>query len=163
MRPAVTIAVQNASGMAEIPDSAMIDACIRQAINCARPESGASFEIAVRIVDEDEGRELNKRFRHVDKPTNVLAFPSDDEQFAALRGDTGPRALGDLVICGPVVLREAAEQAKDPQNHCLHLLVHGTLHLLGFDHRNAQEAAAMESLETRILAARGIDDPYRDR
>lgn len=163
MNAAVTVDVQNASSVVLVPDNDLIGDCIRQTIDVVRPDTKVPFEIAVRIVEEEESRDLNSRFRHVDRPTNVLAFPADDEQLAAMRGDMESHTLGDLVICGPVVLREAAEQAKNPRNHWLHLIVHGTLHLLGFDHQNEQEAAAMELLETRILAARGIDDPYGDQ
>jgi probable rRNA maturation factor len=160
MSAVVEVDVQNASGIAQVPDEQLIGDWISQVLAAARPGETCGFEMAVRIVGEDEGRELNKRFRRADKATNVLAFPADDAQLAALRGDTGARSLGDLVICGPVVLREALEQGKDPDHHWLHLLLHGTLHLLGYDHENAQDAAEMESLETRILATRGIADPY---
>ena len=163
MNAVVNVDVQNVSGIAQVPESELISAWISEVLSVARPGKAAAVEMAVRIVDEDESRALNKRFRHVDKPTNVLAFPADDIELAALRDDTEACALGDLVICGPVVIREAAEQAKDPGNHWLHLLLHGTLHLLGYDHENAQEAAEMESLEARILGLRGIADPYRDR
>jgi probable rRNA maturation factor len=163
MNAVVNVDVQNVSSIAQVPESELISDWIREVLSVARPGEDAVVEMAVRIVDEDESRALNKRFRHVDKPTNVLAFPADDMELAALRDDAEGCALGDLVICGPVVLREAAEQEKDPRNHWLHLLLHGTLHLIGYDHENAQEAAEMESLEARILAARGIADPYRDR
>ncbi len=163
MSTVVNVDVQNVSGIAQVPQSRLISDWIREVLAVVRPGAKSGFEIAVRIVDEDESRALNLRFRQVDKPTNVLAFPADDMELAALRGDSKACSLGDLVICGPVVLREAAEQAKDPRNHWLHLLLHGTLHLLGYDHENAQEAADMEALEARILAVRGIDDPYRDR
>ena len=163
MNAVVNVDVQNVSSIAQVPESELISDWIREVLSVARPAEDVVVEMAVRIVDEDESRALNKRFRHVDKPTNVLAFPADDVELAALRDDTEGHALGDLVICGPVVVREAAEQEKDPRNHWLHLLLHGTLHLLGYDHENAQEAAEMESLEARILGLRGIADPYRDR
>ena len=108
-------------------------------------------------------RALNSRFRQIDKPTNVLAFPSYDADLAELLEEAGELPLGDLVICAPVVLREAAEQGKSADDHWAHMLVHGTLHLLGYDHVEAEDAARMEALETRILAAQGIGDPYRDR
>lgn len=163
MRMLVEVDVQNVSGTARVPESELISGWVREILSQARPGDDTAVEMAVRIVDENESRSLNHRFRHIDKPTNVLAFPSGDQGFAGLRDDAGPVALGDLVICGPQVLREAAEQGKDPDDHWLHLILHGTLHLLGYDHENAQEAAEMEALETRILATRGIGDPYRDR
>ena len=163
MNAVVNVDVQNVSSIAQVPENELISDWIREILCVARPGEDSVVEMAVRIVDEDESRDLNKRFRHVDKPTNVLAFPADDVELAALRDAAEGCLLGDLVICGPVVVREAAEQEKDPRNHWLHLLLHGTLHLLGYDHENAQQAAEMESLESRILAARGIADPYRDR
>jgi probable rRNA maturation factor len=163
MSAVVNVDVQNVSSIAQVPESELIRDWIREVLSVARPGEDAAVEMAVRIVDEDESRTLNKRFRNVDTATNVLAFPADDMELAALRDDTEACTLGDLVICGPVVVREAAEQEKDPRSHWLHLLLHGTLHLLGYDHENAREAAEMESLEASILAARGIKDPYRDR
>lgn len=160
MNAVVEVDIQNASGISQVPESELISSWVRQVLGAVHPGATSDLEMAVRIVGEDEGRALNKQFRHVEKATNVLAFPADDLQLAAVRGDTGIRSLGDLVICCPVVLREAAEQGKDPLHHWLHLILHGTLHLLGYDHENAEDAADMESLETRILATRGIADPY---
>jgi probable rRNA maturation factor len=162
MSASVSVDVQIASGVANIPDSAQIRGWIQHALTFSRPDERSSFEMAVRIVDEAEGQALNRQYRDTDKPTNVLAFPAGDE-FAASRGPAEPIQLGDLVVCGPIVLREAAEQAKSVETHWCHLLVHGTLHLLGYDHENESQAVEMESLETRILAAHGIDDPYRIR
>ncbi|HET9818328.1 MAG TPA: rRNA maturation RNase YbeY [Rhodanobacteraceae bacterium] len=111
-------------------------------------------ELSIRIVGALEGRSMNRRYRGKDYATNVLSFPAD-----LPRGITSP-LLGDLVICAPVVLREAREQHKVPRDHYAHLAVHGTLHLLGYDHLNDRDATHMEALETRILAALGIADPY---
>ena len=112
-------------------------------------------EVTVRIVDEAESRELNLTYRGKDKPTNVLSFP-----FEAPPGMELP-LLGDLVICAPVVLREAVVQGKTPEAHWAHLVAHGVLHLLGYDH-DETHAEAMESLEIRILAGLGYPDPYGD-
>lgn len=117
-------------------------------------------DIAVRIVDADESRELNRRYRHRDAPTNVLSFPASNE--LPLSGDE-PRPLGDLVLCAPLVAEEAREQGKPAAAHWAHLLVHGALHLLGYDHQDAQSARRMEALEIEILAARGLPDPYHER
>jgi len=163
MSTVVDVDVQNVSSIDGVPQSELIGDWIREILSLARPGQQSALEMAVRIVDEDESRDLNNRFRNVDKATNVLAFPGDDVELAAVRDRAEPVALGDVVICAPVVLHEAAEQSKDPGDHWLHLLLHGTLHLLGYDHENAQDAAEMEALEARILAARGIGDPYRDR
>jgi|GEM_PF-142668 len=119
-------------------------------------------EITIRIVDEEESQHLNSTYRSKDKPTNVLSFPSElpDEILAIL--DNKP--LGDLVICMPVVLREAIEQGKSSEEHFVHLVVHGVLHLLGYDHETSvDDAAEMEALEIQIMATLGFDDPYADR
>ncbi|MBB4604022.1 MULTISPECIES: rRNA maturation RNase YbeY [Xanthomonas] len=115
-------------------------------------------DLAVRIVDEKEGCSLNHHYRGKDYATNVLSFPADLPE-GLPKGVKMP-LLGDLVICAPVVAREAAEQGKSLAAHYAHLTVHGTLHLLGWDHEDDKEADAMEQLEREILADLGIDDPY---
>ena len=110
--------------------------------------------MTVRIVDEQEGTALNSRWRGGQGPTNVLSFPCDGVD------DIAPQLLGDLVICAPVVAREAQEQNKSLQAHWAHMLVHGTLHLLGHDHQEPDEAERMERLETDILHDFGYPDPY---
>lgn len=111
-------------------------------------------EMTIRIVDERESQQLNAQYRDKDKPTNVLSF--------AYEGlDQIPLALlGDLVICAPVVLQEALEQGKSLTAHWAHLVIHGTLHLLGHDHIDDIEAEIMEALEIEILAQLGFPDPY---
>lgn len=116
-------------------------------------------EVTVRIVGEDESRELNARFRHKDKATNVLSFPAVTVPGLPARA---AGTLGDLVICASVVAREAKEQGKAVRAHWAHMLVHGTLHLLGFDHLEEAEAQRMEGLERQILAGCGFADPYAD-
>ena len=111
----------------------------------------APAEIAVRIVDADEGRALNRDYRAKDYATNVLTFDYARE----------PVVAADLVLCAPVVEREAAEQGIALEAHYAHLLVHGTLHAQGWDHGNAREARAMEARESALLAALGFPDPYR--
>ncbi|MBJ6982597.1 MULTISPECIES: rRNA maturation RNase YbeY [unclassified Luteimonas] len=119
-------------------------------------------DLAVRIVDEAEGRALNRHYRGRDYATNVLSFPAElDEGIKLPKGVRMP-LLGDVVLCAPVVAREAGEQGKRLVAHYAHLTVHGTLHLLGWDHGDEIEAEAMEKLEREILAGLGIDDPYRD-
>lgn len=112
-------------------------------------------ELAIRLVDDQEGRTLNRDYRGKDYPTNVLSFPAE------LPPGVGLPLIGDLAICAPVVLREAAEQGKPPRHHWAHMTVHGVLHLLGYDHIVEAEAEAMEALETHILARLEIPDPYR--
>ncbi|MFO3703427.1 rRNA maturation RNase YbeY [Xanthomonas codiaei] len=115
-------------------------------------------DLAVRVVDEKEGRSLNHHYRGKDYATNVLSFPAELPE-GLPKGIKMP-LLGDLVICAPVVAREAAEQGKSLAAHYAHLTVHGTLHLLGWDHEDDKEADAMEQLEREILADLGIEDPY---
>lgn len=111
-------------------------------------------ELTIRLVDDNESRTLNRDYRGKDAPTNVLSFPFEAPPGVDLA------LLGDLVICHGVVVREAAEQGKSAANHYAHMVVHGTLHLLGYDHIDDSEAEEMERLEREILAAIGISDPY---
>lgn len=117
----------------------------------------ASGEVTVRIVESSEGQALNQAYRQKDTATNVLSFP-----FEAPEGMTMD-FLGDIVICAEVVNREASAQHKTRDAHWAHMIVHGVLHLLGFDHINEVDAEQMEALEVEILNKLGIDDPYTDR
>jgi probable rRNA maturation factor len=120
-------------------------------------------DIAIRIVGEDEGRALNRHYRGKDYATNVLSFPGElPPEIKLPKGVTMP-LMGDIVLCAPVVAREAQEQAKPLNAHYAHLTVHGVLHLLGMDHQDEREAECMELLEREILAELGIEDPYRIR
>lgn len=118
-------------------------------------QRSADSELTIRLVDEEEGRELNRTWRGKDYATNVLSFPADvpDELLDI-------PLLGDLVICVPVVEREAVEQGKAPEAHWAHLVIHGCLHLLGYDHIEDEEAEEMEGLERILLAELGHPDPY---
>ncbi|MEH6388199.1 rRNA maturation RNase YbeY [Pseudomonas profundi] len=111
-------------------------------------------ELTIRLVDADESRELNHEYRGKDYATNVLSFPSD------LPPELNIPLLGDLVICVPVVLQEAAEQGKTAEAHWAHMVIHGCLHLLGYDHIEDTEAEEMETLERQLLGELGISDPY---
>lgn len=153
----IGVDVEIASNEPDIPRAAEIRSWLEAVVEHALDDQ--NIEIAVRVVDESEGRELNKRFRQQDKATNVLSFPAD----SPVLPHGAPRLLGDIVICSPVVAREASEQGKDLHNHWAHMLVHGVLHLLGYDHETEQEAEIMESVEREMLANRGIDDPYAAR
>ena len=115
-------------------------------------------DLAIRLVDTKEGRSLNRHYRGKEYATNVLSFPAELPE-GLPKGVKMP-LLGDLVICAPVVAREAKEQGKALNAHYAHLTVHGALHLLGWDHEDEREADAMEQLEREILAGLGIDDPY---
>ena len=115
-------------------------------------------DLAIRVVDAKEGRALNRHYRGKDYATNVLSFPAELPE-GLPEGVTFP-LLGDLVLCAPVVAREAREQRKPLAAHYAHLTVHGALHLLGWNHEDEREAECMEALEREILAGMGIDDPY---
>jgi probable rRNA maturation factor len=151
-RRALRVVIQNASAMERMPPGAAIR---RWAAAAAPPE--AQGEMTVRIVDEAESAELNGRFRGRSGPTNVLSFPAD---FDLAVPAEEPRPLGDLVICAPVVAREADEQGKALEAHWAHIVIHGTLHLGGYDHEEEADAEIMEGREREILAAFGIADPY---
>ena len=152
MSQQLVLAVGYGVPRAGLPAAASFRRWAEAALRGARRRKPA--ELAIRIVGLDEGRALNRDYRGKDYATNVLSFPAELPPGIALP------LIGDLAICAPVVLREAAEQAKRPRDHWAHLTVHGVLHLLGYDHIDDGEAEAMETLETRILAGLGIADPY---
>ena len=147
----VSVFVENRAGRKGVPLRRSFQQWI-EAIPALRKRRAA--EVAIVVVDAEEGRDFNRRFRHRDYATNVLSFP-----YERLPGDRSG-LLGDLVICAPVVAREAREQGKHPRDHYAHMTIHGVLHLLGHDHENDADAQRMEALETRILTGLGIDDPY---
>lgn len=126
----------------------------------AAVQGDESVEICARIVDFDESQALNHDYRDKDKPTNVLSFPFDVPEHIELDqlGDVMP--IGDLVLCAPVIEQEAREQGKTLEAHWAHMIVHGTLHLQGYDHIEDDEAEAMEQLEIRILGGLGFGNPY---
>lgn len=127
---------------------------LQQVLDTALSELKPEAELTVRIVDEAESQSLNHQYRDKDKPTNVLSFP-----FEGPPGIELP-LIGDLVICRQVVEREAEQQGKTALDHWSHMLVHGALHLLGYDHIDDQQAEQMESMEIALLAKLGIADPY---
>ncbi|CAH6932798.1 endoribonuclease YbeY [Vibrio chagasii] len=118
------------------------------------PQFQESAELTIRIVDTEESHQLNHEYRGKDKPTNVLSFPFEAPPGIELD------LLGDLIICRQVVEKEAEEQNKPLLAHWAHMVVHGSLHLLGYDHIEDDEAEEMESLETEIMQAMGFEDPY---
>ena len=147
--PELVLSVQYGCRSTALPTRPQVRRWVRAALNTA---GDLPAEIAVRFVDAEEGQTLNRDYRHKDYATNVLSFVYE----------SGPRVLGDLVVCLPVVLREAAEQGKSAEAHFAHLIVHGMLHLLGYDHETgAKDATRMEAQEREVLAGLGYPDPYR--
>ncbi len=148
---AVAVAVQRATRAAGVPPAARLTRWALTAL-----ERTARGELTVRIVGRGESAALNARYRGKRGPTNVLSFLSDP---AAAKGrELLP--LGDVVICASVVAREAREQGKTLAAHWAHMVIHGTLHLQGYDHENARDAAVMEARERALLATLGFPDPY---
>lgn len=137
--------VQYATEVATLPTTSQFKRWARAALR-------VDTEATLRIVDEAEGRQLNRDYRGKDYATNVLTFPLAEE----------PHLMGDIVLCAPVVLREANEQHKSAEAHYAHLIVHGILHLHGYDHETEPEAELMEMLETEIVTKLGYSDPYKE-
>lgn len=142
--------VQYACTSADVPDETLLRSWALAALG----EDQQPVELVIRIVDAAESRALNRRYRGKDKPTNVLSFPFEAPPGVELDH------LGDLVICAAVVAREALEQHKPLNHHWAHMVVHGILHLRGYDHQDEPQASAMEALEKQILKGLGIADPY---
>jgi len=137
-----------------LPNLAQLEKWVSAAILKASDQKRDLAELTVRIVDCEESQQLNADYRGKDKPTNVLSFP-----FQNPPGITLP-LLGDLVVCKAVVEQEAAEQQKPLISHWAHMLIHGTLHLLGYDHIEDEEAEVMEGIETELMIELGYSDPY---
>lgn len=151
----VLVDVSYATEDDSIPEAARIADWVRRTVTAVC--DAGDYEVSVRIVNADEIRALNKEYRDKDTPTNVLSFPAG--QVDGLPA-AEPQMLGDIVVCAGVVRDEAAAQGKPDEDHWAHMLVHGTLHLLGFDHDTDADAIEMEALEVSILATRGLADPY---
>lgn len=145
----------------DIPAAAPMETWVRAAVVAGAATCPACAEVTIRIVDETEGAALNEHYRGRAGPTNVLSFPFELPPGLDVDALTEmPALLGDLVICAPVVRREAADQDKAATAHWAHLVVHGVLHLLGHDHIEPAEATRMETLETAILRGLGFPPPY---
>jgi probable rRNA maturation factor len=151
-RPRAALSVQYAASGDDLPARPLLRRWVRAALGT----DVAAVTIVLRFVETAESRALNRCFRNRDRPTNVLAFVYD-----AKRGPEGPIISGDIVLCAPVLRREASKQGKMLEAHCAHLVVHGVLHLQGYDHDLEGEAARMEAREIAILAGLGFANPYR--
>ena len=130
-------------------------------INAVPTEMSHQLQLSIRIVDEPEARRFNREYRNRDYATNVLSFPADLPE--GLPAQVRRSQLGDLLICAPVVVREARQRKRSETDHWAHLTVHGVLHLLGYDHELEAEALDMESKEIEILKTLGISDPYLEK
>lgn len=146
------IELDNACNAAGVPE----EGCFRQWVSAALRGLRERAIVSIRIVDEKESAVLNAQYRQKDYATNVLSFPSD------LPEDFDPPIIGDLAICAAVVTREAAAQQKPLAAHWAHMVVHGTLHLLGFDHIDEADASQMETREIAILQSLGFNNPYEE-
>lgn len=151
------VEIQNACKDVDIPADEQISAWVSRALQAVDRATGV--ELTVRVVAIDEMRELNLGYRQKDKPTNVLSFPAG--AIEGLPAEAG-LPLGDIVVCAAVVRTEADSQGKSLADHWAHMIVHGTLHLLGFDHEDDGEAVEMEALEKDILASHGVANPYAE-
>ncbi len=144
------IDLQQATDATGLPSASQFQTWVTTALAGERDQA----ELTIRLVDKAESQQLNNTYRGKDKPTNVLSFPFEAPPGIEID------LLGDLVICAPVVAEEALAQEKTAMDHWAHLVIHGTLHLLGHDHQTDDEAEEMESLEIALLAKLGISDPY---
>ncbi len=147
------IDIQNASSLNALPTESELSEWVEAALG----DTGTEVELSIRIVDEEESKALNYQYRQKNRPTNVLSFPCE------LPPEVDIKLLGDLVICAPIVEKEAKEQEKSPTSHWAHMIIHGTLHLLGYDHIHDDDAEKMESTEIRLMQQLGYPSPYEER
>ncbi len=155
--PVISVVIEDPNWRKDGPALRLIRRAVKQALTSpvalvSRGGEGAALSVTLLLTDDAKLRALNGSFRGKDKPTNVLAFPAADASY-----------LGDIALAHGVVKREAREQGKNFAHHAAHLALHGTLHLLGYDHESAGEARAMETLETALLERLEIADPYAPR
>jgi len=149
--------VQIACDESDVPPAKEIETWVARAVAGSGKILDSDTELSVRLVDTEEIQSLNRDYRQKDAATNVLSFPVDTIE--GLPADAA-KTLGDIVVCATIVSEEATQQEKPVDEHWAHMLVHGTLHLLGYDHETDADALEMEGLETRILTENGLPDPY---
>jgi probable rRNA maturation factor len=156
------ISVQYASGQRGVPHARSLRRWAQLALSASvsKAVGKASPSLCVRVVNAAESRRLNRQWRNKDKPTNVLSFPCYESGVDSVAAPARAPWLGDIAICAPVVAREAREQGKPLNAHWAHMVMHGVLHLLGYDHVRERDAVKMEALETKLLARLGFDNPY---
>ncbi len=146
----INLDIQNVSGSDNLPDNESITKWAGLALDKQHQDA----EITLRVVDINEGQTLNKEWRKKDSATNVLSFPVGEPI------EHAPNLLGDIVVCAPIVEKEAKEQGKSIEAHWAHLIIHGILHLQGYDHESDEEASVMETKEIKILKKAGYTNPY---
>lgn len=148
-KPKLNVTIQNPAQFKPLPSKHTL----KKWVCCGLAETLKDVEITIRFVTEEESHDLNARYRNQSKPTNILSFNYDN--------DVMPHALlGDLVLCGPVILREAHDEHKSVEFHLAHLIIHGVLHLQGYDHQTDHDACAMETKEIALLADLQFPNPY---
>ncbi len=145
----ITIDVQYACTNKGLPDKNKFEQWAKTGIGSSLTDA----EFTIRIVDEKEIKQLNNKWRGINKPTNVLSFPAGENHIV-------PDLLGDVIICAPQILKEASEQNKTPEAHWAHMVIHGVMHLLGYDHMNDDDAKKMESIEIEKLKLLSFPNPY---
>jgi len=148
----IILDLQIACDQQNLPSQENFEHWLHAVLSQVKPDA----EVTIRLVESAESQALNSQYRGKDRPTNVLSFEFDAPPMIELD------LLGDLIICKQIIEKEAIEQDKPLLNHWAHMVVHGTLHLLGYDHIENDQAVVMETLEKEILASLAIDDPYRD-
>lgn len=153
MQAKLLIEIQHASTL-KAPEAVLINRWAALAAAEHLQKCHEDQELAIRIVDPDESQQLNFQYRQKNKPTNILSFP-----FEAIPGVSFP-LLGDLIICAPIVSKEAETQQKTLESHWAHMIIHGVLHLLGYDHIEESEAEKMENIEVKLMAELGYANPY---
>jgi len=146
----IDLDIQRATEFTPLPDDDQFELWATVAL-----QGRGDAELTIRLVDSEESRQLNATYRGKDSPTNVLSFPAE------VPAEVDLPLLGDIVICAPLVDEEARQQGKSAEAHWAHLTIHGILHLLGYDHQEEKQAADMEALEVRLLAAIEIGNPYQ--
>jgi len=147
----VSVDLQNDEKLANVPKPGLF----KQWVESSLLTDYDQLEQTIRVVGEPESRALNLQFRGIDRPTNVLSFPSESDYLEYT-------CLGDLVICAPVVIEESRQQARSLEEHWAHMVVHGMLHLQAYDHGDEIQAAKMEAVEIKILSTLGYSNPYND-
>lgn len=161
----VVLDVQNPNNIESLPTFLAMKSWCEAALQAQSQQRAFenTLSLLIRVIDNDESTTLNQNYRNKEGPTNVLSFPNDTPDFMREISELSKQNshLGDLLICEPLIYKEAIQQGKSVISHWAHLIIHGTLHLQGFDHITETEATAMEALEIHILEQLGFENPYK--